>query len=305
MLLHHYPNSPFAEKIRSFLGYKKVKWTSVVQPMMMPKPDMQLLTGGYRRIPILQIGADVYCDTALMVNVVEKHYPSSPTLSNGTQAASAIIAQWADSTLFPTAMAFNFSPAGAQWFFRDTAPEQAKAFSDDRKAMRGGAARMAPAEATPAYLTYLKRISNLLGDQAFLFGQTPTIADFSCYHPLWFTWRVPPLKVVFEATPNLGPWIERMMAFGQFPSADTLSPNQALSVAKASTPIALPKAHTDYHGLALGDAVTVTAESFGLETTTGRIVNGTPDSFTIARETESTGLVHVHFPRIGFVIKPA
>ncbi len=303
MLLHHYPNSPFAEKLRALFGFKQIAWTSVVQPMMMPKPDMQALTGGYRRIPILQIGADVYCDTALIAKVIEKHHPTLPAQSAAVQAQAEVIAQWADSTLFTTAMAFNFSPKGAEWFFKDTAPEQAKAFADDRKAMRAGAARMAPSEAAPAYATYLKRISAMLGDKPFLFGDTPTIADFSCYHPLWFTWRVPPLADVFTATPNLGPWIERMIAFGKHPAVNNISPSQALMVAKENQPINLSdRPIVDYLGFPTGAQVSVTAESFGLEVTSGRLVHSDADTFTLARETQETGLVHIHFPRIGFVV---
>ena len=69
LILHHYPTSPFAEKIRLVLGYKQLSWKSVIIPMMMPKPDVVSLTGGYRRTPILQIGADVYCDSALICDV--------------------------------------------------------------------------------------------------------------------------------------------------------------------------------------------------------------------------------------------
>ena len=66
IILHHYPASPFAEKIRLILGAKGLSWRSVTIPWIMPKPDLMPLTGGYRRTPVLQIGADVYCDTALI-----------------------------------------------------------------------------------------------------------------------------------------------------------------------------------------------------------------------------------------------
>ena len=46
LILHHYPNSPFAEKIRLILGSKKLAWRSVHIPMIMPKPDVIALTGG-------------------------------------------------------------------------------------------------------------------------------------------------------------------------------------------------------------------------------------------------------------------
>ena len=59
LILHHYPNSPFAEKVRVTLGIKQLAWKSVIIPNMMPKPDLMPLTGGYRKTPVLQVGADV------------------------------------------------------------------------------------------------------------------------------------------------------------------------------------------------------------------------------------------------------
>ena len=82
LILHHYPMSPFAEKVRLMLGYKQLAWRSVIIPPVMPKPDVVALTGGYRRTPILQIGADVYCDTALIARVLEARQPQ-PTLYPG------------------------------------------------------------------------------------------------------------------------------------------------------------------------------------------------------------------------------
>jgi glutathione S-transferase len=304
MLLHHYPNSPFAEKIRALLGYKGVAWTSVIQPVIMPKPEMQSLTGGYRRIPILQIGADIYCDTALIVQVIEAAHQAPSILPAASAAQAKIIAQWADTTVFSAAMAYNFSPTGAAWFFRDLPPEQGRAFAEDRKAMRGGTPRMAPADATPAYTDYIARISAMLADKPFLMGHQPTLADFSCYHPLWFTQRMPPMVGIFAATPNIQPWIERMMALSRAGAAKEISPAQALAVAKAAQPLALPSTPmADLHGVAIGAMVNITAESFGLEPTPGRLVHADAKQFILAREHESTGPVHIHFPKIGFTLK--
>ena len=63
IILHHYTMSPFAEKARLMLGFKQLAWRSVHIPPVMPKPDVVALTGGYRKTPVLQIGADVYCDS--------------------------------------------------------------------------------------------------------------------------------------------------------------------------------------------------------------------------------------------------
>src|SRR5262245_38119965 len=75
LIFHHYASSPFSEKVRLVFGYKDLDWKSVIIPVIMPKPDVIALTGGYRKTPILQVGADVYCDTALICRVVEHLYP--------------------------------------------------------------------------------------------------------------------------------------------------------------------------------------------------------------------------------------
>ena len=93
LILHHYPNSPFAEKIRLILGAKKQSWHSVTIPMIMPKPDLVALTGGYRRTPVMQIGADIYCDTALICDVLE-HLAPTPALYPAAQKGMArVLAQ--------------------------------------------------------------------------------------------------------------------------------------------------------------------------------------------------------------------
>ena len=100
LILHHYPRSPFSEKIRLLLGHKQLAWRSVTIPPIMPKPDVLALTGGYRRTPFLQIGADIYCDTALMCKVIDRVAPQLPLYPPAVAGLAEIVAQWADSALF-------------------------------------------------------------------------------------------------------------------------------------------------------------------------------------------------------------
>ena len=306
-ILHHYPVSPFAEKIRLILGYKGLAWRSVFIPSVMPKPDVQALTGGYRRTPVLQIGADIYCDTALICDVLEHGHPASTLYPAQHKGAARIIAQWADSTLFTAAMAFNFSPKGAASFFEAQGMDMdaAKAFGMDRGAMRGGAPRMYPGDAAAAYRSYLRRIANMLGEQHYLFGDAPCLADFSVYHPLWFTRRIPAVAGILDTTPNVLAWMDRIAALGHG-SPQKLSAADAIAVAAAATPAALhDETFLDEHGIALGSKVTITAESFGLELTAGELLAATRMHYTLRRTDERAGTVHVHFPRIGFVLKKA
>ena len=306
MILHHYPASPFAEKIRAILGYKQLSWQGVTIPSVMPKPDLLPLTGGYRKTPVLQIGADVYCDTALICDILE-HLTATPSLYN--QAPKGLVrslAQWADTLLFPVAMAYNFQPAGAAHVMASFSPDTVKVFAADRQAMRGGGARMHPADATGMYKSHLRRISSMLEAHSFLLGDTPCLADFSVYHSIWFTRvQVPMLAHILDATPLVSAWADRMSAFGhgQF---GNISAEEALQVAKGTTPLAMDNAFfQDEHGIALGSSVTVAAESFGTEPTLGELVAATRTRYTLRRHDDRVGTVHVHFPRMGFVLKKA
>lgn len=304
LILHHYPTSPFAEKIRLILGYKKLAWQSVVIPTIMPKPDLTALTGGYRRTPVLQIGADIYCDTALIADVLEKIAPSPSLYPSPVNGASRIVAQWADSQVFPAAMAYNFQPAGIAQVFAGVPEEAVQAFVADRAAMRGSAPRMAIGEGTSTYKSQLRRLSDMLTEQPYLMGTMPTIADFAAYHPLWFTVeRTPSLAGILEPTPLLKDWMVRMNSIGHG-IHEKMKPSQAVDVAKQASPEDVSHWNfVDEHGIALGSEVTMTADNFGLEPTPGILVAATKTRLTLRREDERAGTVHVHFPRNGFILK--
>ena len=135
LILHHYAASPFAEKLRLVLGFKRLVWRSVDIPMILPKPDVVALTGGYRRTPFMQIGADIYCDTALMCRVLDSMQPEPPLYPNEVAGVAQIVAQWADSALFWIAAPYTMQPAGAVHLMPGATLETLKAFAADRAAM--------------------------------------------------------------------------------------------------------------------------------------------------------------------------
>jgi glutathione S-transferase len=307
-LLHHYASSPFAEKLRAILGYKQLAWTSVMQPQIMPKADLQALTGGYRRIPVLQIGADVYCDTALICDVLEQLQPTPSLFPPGLKGASRTVAQWADSSLFWSTMAYVFQPKAFPEIFAGQPPEALAAFTEDRKAMRAGMPRQAVGDATAALKSYLRRLASMLETQPFLLGQVPSVADFSSYHALWYVRRVSSIAAVLDATPAVLAWMDRIAVFSAASKAtmSKATPEEALDLARASTPASVAQdLFQDEHGIALGSRVAITAESFGLEASEGELVAATRTRFTLRRNDPRAGNVHVHFPRIGYVLKTA
>ena len=304
LILHHYPTSPFSEKIRLILGYKQLAWKSVIIPRIMPKPDVVALTGGYRRTPFLQIGADIYCDTALICDVLEHHAPEPSLFPPPVQGAVRVLAQWADGTLFWAAMGYNLSPKGAAALFAEQPPEAAQAFAADRGAMRNNMTSLRPGDATSAYRSYLRRLAAMLQGQPFLMGAAPSAADFAAYHPLWFSRVVnPAVASVLDATPEVLAWMDRLAALGhghltKFTSAE------AIAVAAAAQPVSVSDdTYQDDHGISLGSRVSIAAEAFGTEPTEGVLRAATRTRYTLERVDDRVGTVHVHFPRIGFVLK--
>ena len=304
LILHHYAMSPFAEKARLMLGYKGFTWQSVNIPNIMPKPDVVALTGGYRRTPLLQIGADIYCDTALICDVLEHRQPTPPLYHEHHKGVARVLAQWADTTLFWAAMGYTLSPKGAAALFGKQPPEVGQAFGADRAAMRAGMTSLRPGDATAAFRSYLRRLSTMVEEQSYLLGNAPCVADFSAYHPLWFCRVInPAMAGIFEATPHILEWMDRMAAIGHGTSS-RISSTDAIAVAAAAEPEPLTDdIFQNEHNIELGSRVTVAAESFGPEPTEGILRAATRTRYTLEREDARAGRLHVHFPRIGYVLR--
>ena len=304
IILHHYPTSPFSEKVRLILGYKNIAWQSVMIPRIMPKPDVVALTGGYRRTPFMQIGADIYCDTALMSDELERRFPTPSLYPAGVSRGLVdTLAQWADTTLFwQGAIGYAFQPKSLAFMFADAPPEAAKAFAADRAAMRAGAPRIGPAESAGALKVFLQRLDSMLESQPYLLSSTPSLADFSAYHPLWFVRRIEPIASILATVKNVLPWMDRINAIGNG-SATKLSSADAIALA-ASTPIHLADLPWhDEHGIAAGTSVTITPLDYAFDAVAGELVIATANQLAIKRTDPRAGEVIVHFPRVGYKLE--
>ena len=304
LILHHFTTSPFGEKIRLALGYKQLAWKSVLIPPIMPKPDVVALTGGYRRTPVLQVGADIFCDTALICDVLEHLHPTPSLYPEPVKGLARVLAQWADSTLFWTLIA---GPKPAHHMYAGM-PDAAQAFAQDRDAMIGSMVRPRAPDASAAARSYLRRLNNMLQEQDWLAAAVPSVADFAVYHSLWFTRIRSPIEA--DSLQHLGAlaqWMERMQAIGHgdmqgFDSALAIAVAAAAQPAVPGSGLLRDSAFQDDHGIALGSAVRIRAESFGAEETEGTLVAATRTHFSLRRVDRRAGTVHVHFPRIGYVL---
>jgi glutathione S-transferase len=241
-----------------------------------------------------------------------EHVRPDPTLyPPHLKGVCRIFAQWADSTLFWAAMGYNLQPKGAQHVFAKAPPDAAKAFGEDRKAMATNMVRLRPGDATSAYRSYLRRIANMADEHDFLFGMEPCVADFAAYHGIWYTRaQVPVLADILNPTPSVGEWAQRVAAIGHGAST-RLTSADAIAMAAAAEPqppganLLIDSAFQDDHGIPLGSPVSITAESFGAEPTEGELIAATRTHYSLRRTDARAGTMHVHFPRIGYVLKKA
>jgi glutathione S-transferase len=305
IILHHYPTSPFAEKMRLVLGATGLAWRSVIIPRIMPKPDVIALTGGYRKTPILQIGADIFCDTSRIAQALD-HAASAPPLYPAAHRATAQrTAQWADSVLFQAAVALVFQPSVIAESFPE-GPETMRAFVADRMAMRQGATvrRMPADEAQATVESLLVDLDAQLADgRRYLLGEAPTIADVSIYHPLWFLCRLPAWASEIARYEGVARWRTQVAALGHGTSTD-LASGDAVDIAKAATP-ALVEPHSDHPELRPGAKVEVGPTDYGLDATSGDLLLCTRDEIAVRRVDARAGEVIVHFPRQSYQLRAA
>jgi glutathione S-transferase len=299
IILHHYDTSPYSEKVRLGLGLKRLAWSSVEIPVIMPKPDLTALTGGYRKTPVLQIGADIYCDSQLIMRELERRHPTPSFYPAGSGAADAL-AWWAEKTMF--------SPAAGILFAKR--PEVLpKGFLEDRVKFSGRnidpAVMMA---AVPNLLDQLRAhfdwLDRMLADgRAFLQGAAAGLADLAAYHPIWFLQQnFGSNSAPLGGFPRLLAWAERVAAIGHG-QRRSLTSQEALAVAKASMSSASvatdPK---DPVGRQPGQRITVTPEDTGRDPVVGELVTSSVDEIVIKRRDPAVGEICVHFPRAGFVV---
>jgi glutathione S-transferase len=296
IILHHYDTSPFSEKVRLMLGIKGLAWRSVIQPVIMPKPDLIPLTGGYRRIPVMQIGADVYCDTQVILAEIERRHPS-PAMVRGADWAVNL---WADRLWFQASVAVIFAEMG------DAVPKE---FIADREKLSGRPFDVAAMKAAAPFMRTQWRahaawIEDGLEGGDFLGGPTASLADVAAWMNVWWMSVAAPriadeLLGGFERTLA---WRDRLRALGHGQRSE-MTPADALKISHTTEPEADRGCDpADPSGLKRGDPVVVQADDYGRDPVEGVLVGLSRDRVTLARECGELDVIHVHFPRAGYVV---
>lgn len=304
LILHHYPRSPFAEKIRVAFGLKRANWCSVEQPRMAPKPNLTALTGGYRRIPVLQIGADIYCDTRCILRELERRIPSPTIYPPSTRGFAEIVAAWADRQLFACALGLVFGLHG------DRFPPELHA---DRERFTAGkfdgwdSAKMKPRipELRTQLHMHLAWLEQTLHDgRAFLLGNAASLADIAVHHPLWYARSNLGDDAGLQEFPQLSAWMARIEAIGHG-TIESCTPEQALAIARDASPTPPQYRQDSNGGYSRGVRLRVIPTDWGFDAVEGELVGIDIDTIALQRDDDALGSIVVHFPRDGFSTTPA
>ncbi|MGN6516874.1 MAG: glutathione S-transferase family protein [Rhizomicrobium sp.] len=300
IILHHYPSSPFSEKVRVAFGIKGLSWRAVEQPVIMPKPHLIPLTGGYRKIPVMQIGADIYCDTQIILRELERRYPA-PSIFPVRNGLAYSIGFWADRLFFMASVAVVFGEIGhmiPEEFKKDREKLSGTAFSTD-------AMKAAAPFAKDQWRAHADFVAETLEDgRAFMGGAKPGAADIHAYMNFWWVKAAAPkaAEELLKDFPKIEAWVARIVAVGHGKPVP-MKPEEAVAIAKAATSDAeMDGDPADPRGLTPGMRVTVSADDYGRDPVSGTILFSNAHEIAIARSEDDVGDVVVHFPRAGFTV---
>jgi glutathione S-transferase len=303
IILHHFPQSPFSEKIRLIFGLKNIAWTSVLISRIMPRPDLMPMTGGYRRTPVMQIGADIYCDTQCITRELERRFPRPTLFPDACRGLASATAMWTDKAFFQSTVNLIFGSLA------DKVPQE---FIADREKLRGAkfdvsAMTAAIPQMRDQFRANVQWIEAQLADgRDWMCGDRVSLADINAYMNIWYArTNLADFDRVLAEFPATRVWKARMRAIGHGTSTE-MSTSAALEIATNATPQTAELADPhDPNGRKPGDHVEVMPDDYGKIAVRGEIVALSSQHIAIRRCDPVAGEVVVHFPRAGFLVLPA
>lgn len=303
IILHRSLGSPYSEKAMLMLRYVGLDWLSIETPKGIPRPIQEALVGNYsRRVPILQIGADLFCDTSMImekISTLSEDRSLSPTNGNAqTQELIELIESDGTLSMLGVLTPWNYIYS----YFKILPFSEALEFIKDRKKLADKHPELKNRKSREEWMviakSYLSQLNDCLSNSLYLSSNDkPTASDFSAYTMIWYHDILTNLKYVKEFK-NLMAWYHRMLSLNN-KHMEEISPELSIEVAKASKPAPIPESMTD--SSRIGQIIEVPInDSLGTvicQPISGLLVGENNHNYIIKREHESVGVVHIHIPK--------
>jgi glutathione S-transferase len=277
-------------------GFKKLSWTSVLISRIMPRPDLMPLTGGYRRTPVMQIGADIYCDTQIIIRELDARFPNPPLLPRGNRGLPWALGMWTDRIFFQNTVNLVFG------MLADQVPQD---FIEDRSKLRGARFDIPSMKAAVPHMrdqfrAHLGWIEEQLSGRSWLFEEF-SLADIHAYMNIWYARsNLSDAGTWLTEFPLTLDWANRVREIGHGTRSE-LSSAEALRLAALASPETAAQADgRDPNGLKPGDRVAAIPDDYGKVPVEGEIVSLSGQHIAIRRRDPQAGKIVVHFPRAGF-----
>ena len=299
-ILYHYLASPYSEKLRLALGVTGIQWGSVIVPAQPPRPSLDIFLSGYRRIPVLQIGAHFYCDSALafdaLAGVSDRLKPAGPL-----SKADELLRRHAEDRIFFAVIAAASPISVLRLLAQDLGLFGLFRFLKDRSDMMKGSTDEKLSQRAAARLVedFVMQLNGLLKQDQFLGGAHAGYLDLCCYHPLWMA-SVINRETLSALPPMVQAWMRRIAALGHGRSV-LVSERQIYDRVTGDR-------FQDFVGelsgaFARDSLVSVRPTDYARDSTEGHLVFMDEHQCVIKRNLPSGDAAFLHFPISGFEVR--
>ena len=294
-ILYHYPMSPYSEKLRLTMGLLQRPWLSAQVAAYPPRAALAAVVGGYRRIPVLQIGAHIYCDTRLAFAALMGDESGYLSLTDRDEA----LRQWAEQEVFFAVIAASSHYRALRYLTRELSILGLLRFLRDRIVMTRDASIIQPDAKTARDVlsSFVSHLGDRLTENAYLSGPEMGYLDLCCFHPLWMACQIDP-RVTARCSSAVRAWFKKIQDIGH----GEFSPATPQIIADAIAE------QTDFSGgvveppYLVAEPVTVRPSDYARDASSGMLVSLDGRRIVLERPLSEGGRVFLHFPRHGFEI---
>lgn len=287
-----YPESPYAGKIVCALTLFEIPYKQVRVGRVLPRPALELFGITYRRIPILAIGKDFFCDTKAILAALIEHFPDKVQGKLGDAALNTPL-EMLGTSIFRQAVLTIY-------------PTPPEAFVKDRKDVfpiiaSPKFARLRPHAVGEVCALFAYIQDELLKGRNFISGDNVSLNDIHvAFMAGWAIQWLNSTNISAKDYPGVYAYVERFHKALDWPKAfkkaPEISPDDAFAAITSAQFVLQPSVTEEMLGYKAGDDVQAYPTDAPPNPQFGKLVGLNNRAVTL--EVESTG-VHVTFPRLG------